>query len=262
MKNFSPTEAILFGWNTFKANIGFFLGLMGIIIGFQVIATAFIPDVKTEVNNLSDLGSIFKGTSIYSVIGWLILSLVTLGVIKALLNLVDTGKGNFADGLIPFKQPKILVNYILAMILLFILISIITVIIGIIIFITFGLGFVLVIPLAIFLNVRLSLFTYFIVDKGVNPIEAFMLSWNATKGNFWNLLGFYFLCVGIIISGVLLLLVGLLAAIPVVMIATIYVYRKLAGGKDVPDAAPAVPTEPVPAVPATPEPAAPAMPQT
>jgi hypothetical protein len=259
MKTFSPTDAITFGWNTFKANVGFSLGLIGILIAVQVIFAILTPDVDSNITDISEIGSVLGVSLIYNLIGGAIAAIISLGVIKALLNLADTGKGSLADILIPFKQTKILINYVLALLLLYVVLIVALPLAFILGIFTFGLGFLVLIPLAIFLNVRLNLFTYFIADKAVNPVEAFKLSWNATKGNFWNLIGFYFLSLLVLIAGLIALIVGVLVAIPVVMIATVYVYRKLAGGKPSQEAAPATTVEqPAPAP--TPEPAAPVVP--
>jgi hypothetical protein len=74
---------------------------------------------------------------------------------------------------------------------------------------------------------RLQFFAYFVVDKNKNPIEAIKASWEATAGSELNLLVLWFASLGIVILGVLALFVGLLAAIPVVLLAVTFVYRRL-----------------------------------
>jgi uncharacterized membrane protein len=69
--------------------------------------------------------------------------------------------------------------------------------------------------------------TYLIVDKNLGPIEAIKKSWSVTRGNTWNLFFFGILLGLINILGMVCLLVGLFITIPLGMLATTFVYRKL-----------------------------------
>lgn len=212
MNKFSPSAAISFGWNTFKANPGF---LIGLVIIPQII-TLGVTFILGGVNKSSENSAI-------GLISFLIILAVDLtvsvGVIKALLNFVDSGKGNFSD---LFNNYRLVPNYVISSIFvgLFVLVGII----------------LLIIPGFYFLY-RTMFYSYFLVDKKMGPIEAIKASWNATKGNVWNIIGFQFLTFGVVILGFLALIVGLLVAIPVVSVATVYVYRKLAQSSPV-EAAP------------------------
>jgi len=88
-------------------------------------------------------------------------------------------------------------------------------------------GTILLIVPGVIWAVKFQFFSYFIIDKGLGPIEALKKSSAITKGVKWNLLGFDLLIGGIALLGVLALLIGLLAAIPTAMIAMAFVYRKL-----------------------------------
>ena len=257
MNTFSPTEAIKFGWKTFKSNPGFLIGLIVILILPSIIVSFLIPSPKIDQSNLADLGSIFAASLIGGFISGLISILASLGVIKALLMFVDTGKGDFANILVPFKQTKILINYFLAMLLIYGLSFFgifLSVFIGVL---TLGIGFLILIPVAIYLSIRISLFSFYIIDKAAGPVEALKLSWNDTKGNIINLLIFGFLSWCVMILGVFALLVGLLAAVPVVLVATIYVYKMLSQQQAV-QPAPVAPVAPVAPMPQTLPPAMPA----
>lgn len=263
MNTFSPTEAIKFGWKTFKANPGFLIGLIVILILPSLIVSFLIPSPKIDQSNFTNLGPLFTAIFVSSLISGLISVLASLGVLKALLMFVDTGKGDFANILVPFKQTKILINYFLAMLLIYGLSFFGIIVFGIITFITFGIGLLILIPVAIYLSIRISLFSFYIIDKAAGPVEALKLSWNDTKGNMINLMIFGFLSWCVMILGMIALFVGLLAAVPVVLVATIYVYKMLSQQQAVQPApvapvAPVAPIAPVAPMPQTPPPTMPA----
>lgn len=235
MNTFSPTEAIKFGWETFKKNPGFLIGLVVILYAIEFgVSILFAP---LYGNHNASVSLVFLVNVISSVIS----IVISLGFIKALLNLVDKGKGNFADLYSEFSNVKLLVNYVLGSIIVSVAILI---------------GFILLIIPGIYLSLRLVFFTYFLVDKNMGAMEAVQASWKATSGNVINLIIFGFLGVGLTILGALALLVGLLVAIPVLMVASTYVYKMLSQ-QAVPAAAPApvaavqMPQTPPPAMPAT-----------
>jgi uncharacterized membrane protein len=88
--------------------------------------------------------------------------------------------------------------------------------------------------------IKCPMFGYLIIDRDMPPVAALKKSVEITKGAKWDifLLGLLFL--GIIILGVLACVVGLFAAIPTVMVAHAFVYRKLASSA--PQEMPAAPS--------------------
>jgi uncharacterized membrane protein len=66
-----------------------------------------------------------------------------------------------------------------------------------------------------------------VIDKNLEPVEAVKTSWRMTKGNVWNLFFFGILLGLINILGFLCLIVGLFITVPLSMLATAFVYRKL-----------------------------------
>lgn len=209
MNTFSPTEAIKFGWKTFKANPGFLIGLLVIVyvVQFGVGLITSVPGSNDPTKFNFNAGTILLG-----LVGNIISIILSLGLINALLQLVNTGKGNFSDIFAVFKDINMLINYVVG--------SIITglIVIG---------GLILLIVPGIYLAIRLSQFPYFIIDKKLGAIEAIKGSWNATAGNVMNLFVFGLLCILVVIAGAIALLVGLLVAFPVVSVAAIYVYKML-----------------------------------
>lgn len=76
-------------------------------------------------------------------------------------------------------------------------------------------------------SLRLMFVQYLVVDKQLGPVEAVKGSFAVTKGHVLQLLGFGAMAFGVTILGVLALFVGLFAAIPVISLATVNVYREL-----------------------------------
>ena len=84
----------------------------------------------------------------------------------------------------------------------------------------------LIVP-GIYLAVKYQFVPYLIVDKGMDPIEAFKESGKMTDGSKWDLLLLLIVLGMIVIIGFLAFIVGSFVAIPVVMVAEAYVYKKL-----------------------------------
>lgn len=200
-KSFSMGEAIGFGWNTMKSNIGFFIGLL--IIAF------LIESIPSAIGNIVSRDFPFISLIFYFA-GWVLGFVVQMGLIKISLNFCDGVKGQFNDLLSSFN---LLITFIAGSILY-----------GLIIL---G-GFLLLIVPGIIWTIKFSLFSYFIIDHELGPIEALKASAKATMGAKWNLFLFGLLLGLINFAGALCLLIGLFATIPISMVAFAHVYRHLA----------------------------------
>src|ERR1700756_4222626 len=87
-KNFSKGEAIEFGWNTMKSNLGFFIGLL-IVVGL-------IYAVLQTINELTRRNA--PVLSIITGIASLVIQIATqMGLIRIALRFCDNEKGEFAD---------------------------------------------------------------------------------------------------------------------------------------------------------------------
>jgi uncharacterized membrane protein len=135
--------------------------------------------------------------------------LVSLGIIKASLALIDGKKAEFKD--LFSLSDKVIKMFLASMLYCLIVFG------GLILFIVPGLIW----------GLQFSLYKYFIVEKNAGPIEALKLSSQATAGAKWNLLLFSFVCAGVNILGFMCLFVGLFFTIPLTWVAMSYVYRQL-----------------------------------
>ena len=199
-QKFSIGEALAFGWDTMKSNLGFFIGLL-IVFGVLYTVPYTIAVMALEVNVF--LGVIFHIADIALTI------VISMGLVKIALRFCDNEKGEFAD---LFSQYRLFFNYLFA-------------------FILYGLivlgGYVLLIIPGIIWGIKFWFFDYFVIDKGLSPIEALEESYVITTGVKWNLFVFFLAVTGINLLGALALLVGLFATIPTTMVAAAFVYRKL-----------------------------------
>ncbi|MGQ0569421.1 MAG: DUF975 family protein [Armatimonadota bacterium] len=107
-------------------------------------------------------------------------------------------------------------------------------------------GFVLLIIPGIILAARLSLYGFLMVDKGLGPRAALTRSAELTQGAVWDLFVFGLLLFGIVVLGALALFVGLFVALPTILMASAYVYRKLLAQAEGSAATPAPPPVPAP----------------
>lgn len=188
-------EAFNFGFAAFKKNWGPFVALALFVILFAILG--FVLHKKYSLFGISDVVTLVGGT------------IAELGFITLGLKVVDGKRVSFSDIL---AKRKLLIPFSLVFISYSILIRI---------------GFMLFVIPGIFLGARLFFTPYLVVDKNLSYKEAFKTSWKITKGKTIQLILFQLSILAVIILGLLILGVGLLVAIPVVDIASVYVYRKL-----------------------------------
>ncbi len=145
----------------------------------------------------------------FSFISWLVNTLITLGLINFYLKLVATNQPNYKD---LYSQVKLVGNIIIGS-----LIYGLIVLAGLILFIIPGIIF----------SLKFMFYSYLIIDKGLNPLEAIKKSGQITQGYKWQIF-FIALISGLInILGFLPFFVGLIFTIPLTMLVMTYVYKKL-----------------------------------
>lgn len=201
MNKLSVSEALRFGWETFKKRpgilIGGFVGAMlvsGISSGILTPADEANPGL---VGVLMIIASVVIGI------------LIEIGMLTFAIRAHDNiEKVEIKD----LWNPAPLWWYILGQIA-----------VGL----TVLVGFILLVIPGIIAMLGLLFSSYLIVDKKRGPIEAMKESWRITNGHKWQLLLFVLAIVGVNILGILALLVGLLVTVPVSALATVHVYRFL-----------------------------------
>ncbi|HVP36023.1 MAG TPA: DUF975 family protein [Terriglobales bacterium] len=205
LKKFSKGEAIRFGWNAMKSNLGFFIGLLvvaGLISGAFCLLQLWVEKDSSGLSFILSIISVIVG------------SIIQMGMIRIALTFADNSKAKFGD---LFSCAPLLGKYLISSILC-----------GLIVL---G-GLILLIIPGIIWAIQFQFFSYQIIDKGAGPIEALKKSSAITKGSKWNLFLFFLLILGINILGLLALVIGLFATIPTSMVATAFVYRKLSATQE------------------------------
>jgi uncharacterized membrane protein len=198
-KVFSKNEAIKFGWETMKKNLGFFIPAF-IITGIILFFLEFLSE-------LFKTGFFISG--MFQIAGKIVLIIFVLGYIKVSLKLCDGQPIGPAD---LFKSANLFFEYLAASML-----SAVAVLFGFIFFLVPG----------IILGIMFQFYGYFIVDKGAGPIEAMKRSCDITRGMKWQLFLFGLLLALLNFAGFLALGVGIFTTLPAGLIASAYVFRKL-----------------------------------
>lgn len=192
------TELIRTGWNTFKANIGAFIGILAVMWVINMV-----PNV---------LNSFFKGNNVMQFIINIVFMvpqiIISIGAIKYVLELVSTGEKPAFSEL--FSNYSYFLKFFGAAILYNIIV---------------GVGLVLLILPGIYLGIRLQFFAYLIVDKDMGPIEALKKSWEMTEGKVLDLFLLGLVIVGLNILGFLALLIGMAVTAPITMVVYATVYK-------------------------------------
>ncbi len=229
-KYFNFSEVLGYGWSVMKANFWFFVGL-----GFVWLIITISPDIAELI--LIRLLYLHKASYITLRVLLHVLELVigivlSIGLIKIALSFCDEQKpaiGTLFDAWDCFWR------YVGAAILFgLIMLAVIVpcaLAAGLLAAIRFPFLLLLIIPVGLVFAVRFGiqfgLCYYFVIDKGLGPVQALKASSRTTMGAKWQLLGFGILCFLINLLGLLCLIVGVFAAYPTVLVASALVYRQL-----------------------------------
>jgi uncharacterized membrane protein len=202
MEKFSRSEAIKFGWKTMKKNFWFFVGLLIVACLIEIVPSGIANGLKNKVMLLY---------VIFTLIAWTIQTIVKMGLIKVALDVINKGTAEMGT---LFSCTKLFWRFLGGSILY-----------GLIVM---G-GFILLIVPGIIWAIKYQFFSHLIIDKNLGPIEALKKSAEITAGSKGNLFVLEILLMLINMLGVICLVIGLFATIPLSMVATAYVYRKLMG---------------------------------
>ena len=199
-KKFTIQEAIGFGFQKAKENLGFFITLGVISLLMNIVPMIILSMIDKDATWLRLL--IQLAVNAVSLI-------VGIGSLKLTLDVVDGRKPEISTLLSYTKYfwPTLGAGILVGLLVI--------------------LGFILLIIPGIILGLGLQFYNYFVIDKDAGAVESLRMSWNATKGYKLYLAWFGLVLLGVNLLGILLLIVGLIWTVPTSMIATAYVYRKL-----------------------------------
>ena len=199
-KEFSIEEALQYGWNTMKANIWFFVGVLVVAWAIMGIPYAIANALQRSFGAIAFL---------FHIVAWVAGMIVSIGMITIALKFLDD-QGPVFDDLFSFKPH--FWRYLGA--------SILT---GLVIWA----GFILLVIPGIYWSIKFQFYGYFVIDQNCDPIESMRRSSRITQDVKWRLFGFGVVVAIINMIGALCLLVGLFVTIPVTLLAYSSVYRKL-----------------------------------
>ncbi len=93
-------------------------------------------------------------------------------------------------------------------------------------------GYILLLVPGVIAMIAFFFAPYFVIDKGMGPIEAMKASARITKGNRLRLLALFGACGLLALLGFIALIVGILVVIPVVSLIYVNAYRRLSAAAD------------------------------
>jgi hypothetical protein len=199
IQKFIIKEAISYGWQAMKANFWFFVQVL--LIGFILQAgIGFLGGLYFKQNSLPFI--------IVNIISNFIGIIITLGYINIALKFHDKKEVELYDLIALWP---LFFKYLLASILYSLIV------IG---------GLILLIVPGIIWAIKFQFFGYFIVE-GAGWYESFKKSGAITQGTKLDLFWLGLLSGLITLAGALFFLIGLFVAVPTVMLAFAFVYRKL-----------------------------------
>ena len=203
MNELTPSNIVSRAWDLFKANASDLI----VVLFVYAIIKGFLSSLESMTEE-----SFFIISFLTSFINAIISIVLSLGFARALLDVVDGGKAKL-NTLFKHRDSKLLMHYILGLLL-----SGIAMVVGILLFVVPGL----------YLIARLQFFTLVLLEQDEpNFIDALKESWEMTENHVWDLVGIALVAIVIVLAGALALIIGLLAAIPVVGLMSAVVYRML-----------------------------------
>lgn len=204
---FSPGEAIRFGWEAFKRRPWFFIGAM-ILLVIANIAAGIVSGAVDSVTG----GSMDEPTLIGNLVSYALGIIISMGMTAFFLAAHDNPDGvEFSALWHPDPFWKFFATSILASLAV-------------------GIGLVLLIVPGLIAMVLFMFSTLLVIDRGLGPVDALKESMRITQGYRWQLFGLILLLALVIFVGILALGVGVLVAGPVAGLAYVHAYRMLTGG--------------------------------
>ena len=214
-EGFSAPDAIGYGWNKFKDNVGPIL--IGVLIFIVVSIVVNILAGVVSGGGGSPFGpnanamEFSIGSILANVVATAVTTILSAVFARAALDVVD---GRAFDFMGSFGRVNI-VNVIIASFLVSIAVTI---------------GFILlIIPGLIVLFLTYFTTLYVVDDDASSPVKAISDSVKLISANVGDALLLALLSVLVLIAGAIALLVGLVVAYPVVALASAYAYRRFRG---------------------------------
>jgi len=225
---YSPVEAIQYGWAKFTKSPSTLLVPVLIlaavvivleVVGFFIMNATLLDTGDCTVTSttsgvkFNDCGGpgFFTTLFAYALIGLvvsLVASALSAGVIKSALNVVDGKEVNAGDVLSYATKPEVLTT-------------------AAIIAVATSIGSFLCYVPGLVVGFLTMFAMFYVVDKQLAPVDAIKASISLVTSKIGETILFYVLAIVVVVVGAILCLIGLLAAIPVVVAGAAYTFRVL-----------------------------------
>jgi len=191
--------AIRYGWRTMVDNMLFFV----------VLALIFFVASGVFSGIGGALGRYPAITIICGLLGFFVGVYIHVATVYITLKVYKGEKPEFAD---IFGANRFYWRFLLADLLY-----------GLIVMI----GFILCIIPGIYLLIKYHFYGYIMIEQDAGVMDSLKLSWDITKGAWWDLFLLFILCWLIMLAGFILCGVGALFAWPIVIMAIVYAYKRI-----------------------------------
>ncbi len=153
-------------------------------------------------------------TLVFGVLGWVVSTVLSAGVIRGALDLTE-GRGIRSDFIMALFQPPKLPQVLLLGLINGLLITV---------------GLILCVLPGLVAIVLTAFSVYFLVDRPeLDAVGALKASVSLVKDNLGTVLLWMLTCFGLAVAGALACLLGLLVAFPVIYLGTAFTYKRLTG---------------------------------
>lgn len=198
---YSAGTAWSFGWNKFTGNLGSILIAVLVLVAVQVVVQVVSYFVSDSL--------ILRW--VISLAGWVLSMIIGAGLVRGALDITEGRELDPKTLLTPNKLGEVIVASLLISVATFV-------------------GLILCVIPGLLVAFFTSFTLYFLMDRQeLGAIDAIKASFEFTKNNAGNVIVWFLLCLATYIVGFLLCGVGLIAAIPVILIGTAYTYKTLNG---------------------------------
>ena len=223
---YNATDAFGYGWNKFKAKpselLVPLLVVLLVVIVVQVIVQVLLRatilathDCTTTVQGQSvqtqcgpNLFVSLLGAALAGFVVSLVMQALGAGLIKNALNIADGRPASMDELFTWMVKPQVIGTAALVALITFV-------------------GTLLCYVPGLIAGFLLNWSMFYVVDKNLSPVDAIKASFEFTTGHLGATLVFYLLGIVAFIVGAVLCLVGLLVAVPVVLIGAAYTFRRL-----------------------------------
>jgi uncharacterized membrane protein len=200
-------DCIKFGWETFKRRPWMLIGAFALTVLISAIPGILTPHPEIVQGQPPPPPTPFA--LVMSLISIVVSFLVGLGLTNFSLRAHDNIETvTIADLWNPDPIWRFLGAELLAALIIFV-------------------GMLLVVIPGIIASLGLGFVPYLVVDRGMRPVESLKESWRITNGNKWRIFLLGLALLGVNLIGVLLLGIGVLASVPITMLAVVHAYRFL-----------------------------------